>query len=160
MALGGLVLSDRGHIPQRTCTGCRTTAAQHELVRVAFDGSRLVVDRTRRLSGRGAYVHARAACVTIPGLAKSLRRAVSKADQERIVAGLPEMSPAHDNCDLHGRSARRPRTPAVNSSVKSSDPDEVADNAVDFSPGLAGADTVETPPRNKAKDDRSEDARV
>jgi len=60
----------------RTCTGCRTTAPQRELVRLAFDGPHLAVDVSRRLPGRGAYVHPRPACVTAAGLSRSLRRQV------------------------------------------------------------------------------------
>ena len=117
--------------------------AQHDLVRIAVDGGQLVLDPSRALPGRGAYVHARAACVTIPGLARSLKRSVSKAEVDRIVASLSEMSPARDN-----------------RAVKSLDRDEASDDPSENDPGLAGADTVETQPRIKAKDDRSEDARV
>jgi len=63
----------------RTCTGCRQTALQRELVRLVFDGSALIIDpgslpgdpaaarrgasAASRRPGRGAYVHPRAACV-------------------------------------------------------------------------------------------------
>ena len=120
----------------RTCTGCRVVAAQRALVRVVFDGPRLVVDRARRLPGRGAYVHPTAACVTIAGLARSLRRSVTPDDVKRVVADL---SPENDN------------------SGGTSDP---GGKPADLNPGLQGAKTVETRPRIKAKDDRSEDARV
>jgi predicted RNA-binding protein YlxR (DUF448 family) len=123
----------------RTCTGCRAVAPQRELVRVAVDGARLVVDRERRLPGRGAYVHPRPACVTAPGLAKSFRRAVTPQDLHRIVAQLGDLSGAGDNSVNHDE-----------------DRDDLGKNA----PGLAGAKPVETPPRIKAKDDRSEDASV
>jgi predicted RNA-binding protein YlxR (DUF448 family) len=123
----------------RTCTGCRAVVPQRELVRVAADGPRLVVDRERRRPGRGAYVHPRATCVTVPGLAKSLRRQVSPQDVQRIVSQLGDLS-----------------RPGDNSSNGDEDRDDLGKNA----PGLAGAITVETPPRIKAKDDRSEDARV
>jgi len=69
----------------RTCTGCRKVVPQRELVRVAFEASRLRVDRRRRLAGRGAYVHATEACVNRTGLARSLRRAVSQEDIQRLV---------------------------------------------------------------------------
>ena len=162
----------------RTCTGCRQTAPQRELVRLAFDGPRLVIDpssdptsdptsrvhatstfeRIRRLPGRGAYVHAKVGCVTVAGLSRSLRRQVSPGDVVRIVSELAEgdrsraeegpgatpsqgnpgrMSPTHDNW---GDQPRR--------------------NASQNDPGLEGGDTVEMPPRIKAKDDRSEDARL
>jgi len=133
----------------RTCTGCRAVAPQRELVRVAFrpavaEGSAdhapdLVLDPKRRLPGRGAYVHPRPACVTVPGLARSLRCSVSRQDVQRIVTQLGDLSLQHDNSKNHDE-----------------DRDDLGKNA----PGLAGAITVETPPRIKAKDDRSEDARV
>jgi len=123
----------------RTCTGCRAVEPQRQLVRVAADGARLVVDRERRRPGRGAYVHPRAACVTIPGLAKSLRQKITPQDVQRIVTQLGDLS-----------------KPGDNSSNGDEDRDDLGKNA----PGLAGAITVETPPRIKAKDDRSEDARV
>ena len=123
----------------RTCTGCRAVAPQRELVRIAVDGARLVVDRERRRPGRGAYVHPRAACVTAPGLARSFRRKISPQEVQRIVTQLGDLSLPDDN---------------------SADHDEDRDDLGKNAPGLAGAITVETPPRIKAKDDRSEDARV
>jgi predicted RNA-binding protein YlxR (DUF448 family) len=123
----------------RTCTGCRAVAPQRELVRVVVDGARLVVDQERRRPGRGAYVHPRAACVTLSGLARSFRRNISPQDVQRIVTQLGDLSRPNDNSKNHDE-----------------DRDDLGKNA----PGLAGAITVETPPRIKAKDDRSEDARV
>jgi predicted RNA-binding protein YlxR (DUF448 family) len=123
----------------RTCTGCRAVVPQRELVRVVLDGPRLVVDRERRCPGRGAYVHPRIACVTVPGLARSFRRSVSTQDAQRIVTQLGDLSRPDDNSANHDE-----------------DRTDLGKNA----PGLAGAITVETPPRIKAKDDRSEDARV
>ncbi|MBA3501718.1 MAG: YlxR family protein [Deltaproteobacteria bacterium] len=140
MALGGFLLKRTGHIPQRTCTGCKAVVAQRELVRVANDNGTLVVDPRRALPGRGAYVHAKPACVTVPGLARALKRSVTKADIDRIVVAISEMSPVGDNRD-----------------VKSFDLVEDTDDRSENAPGLGGADTVETQP---AKDDRSEDARV
>jgi predicted RNA-binding protein YlxR (DUF448 family) len=123
----------------RTCTGCRAIAPQRALVRVAVDGARLVVDRDRRRPGRGAYVHPRSACVTVPGLSRSLRRSVTREDVQRIVTQLGDLSGRDDISKNHDE-----------------DRDDLGKNA----PGLAGAITVETAPRIKAKDDRSEDARV
>jgi len=59
------------HIPQRTCIGCGLKRPQAELVRLAV-GSRpgtIVLDRRRRLPGRGAYL-----CPRIQCLAEALRR--------------------------------------------------------------------------------------
>ena len=75
-------------------------------MRVAIEGSRLAIDRKRRLPGRGAYVHPRAACVTVPGLARSLRRSVTPSDVQRLVT---QMSSSDDNSstsgDLSGKTA-------------------------------------------------------
>jgi len=92
--------------------------------------------RARRLAGRGAYVHPRPACVTIAGLARSFRKAVRPADVAWIVS---QMSPIHDNLG-----------------------DQPLQTASQNAPGLVDGDTVEMPPRIKAKkkDDRSEDARL
>lgn len=141
---------------------------QRELVRLALAGGRLVIDpssdlslassgpgpgatrakplQRRRLPGRGAYVHARAACITVAGLSRSLRRQLGPGDVSRIVA---EMSPTHDNSTCEG---------AIEGLAKTSD--QTLQNASQNAPGLEGGDTVEMPPRIKAKDDRSEDARL
>ena len=78
----------------RTCVGCRAVVPQRELARVVVDGPRLVVDRLRRKPGRGAYVHPVPACVTAPGLARSLRRGVTPAEVAEIVT---QLSRAEDN---------------------------------------------------------------
>jgi predicted RNA-binding protein YlxR (DUF448 family) len=70
--------------PERTCVGCGRKAPQHELVRfVAPDGT-LRMDRTRRLPGRGAYVHERLSCferaVDRRAFSRTLRRNVRIPD--------------------------------------------------------------------------------
>jgi hypothetical protein len=77
--------------------------------------------------------------VTVAGIARSLRRSVSPQDIQRIVTQLGDLSLPKDN---------------------STNYDEDRDDLGKKAAGLAGAITVETPPRIKAKDDRSEDARV
>lgn len=138
----------------RTCTGCRQIAPQRELVRLAFDGPRLVIDptsrvhntkphtRVSRLSGRGAYVHAHAKCVTVAGLSRSFRRSIAPAQVSRVVS---EMSPSDDNLGI---------------TIGQRGGDQPLQSASQNAPGLVGGDTVEMPPRIKAKDDRSEDARL
>jgi predicted RNA-binding protein YlxR (DUF448 family) len=120
----------------RTCTGCRAVVPQDELVRIVVDGPRIVVDRhsapirvagVRRRPGRGAYVHPVAACVTVSGLARSLRRTISGSDVQTIVA---ELSPARDNSQSTAGSAGDP-----------------SENPGDLNPGLTGDITVETTPR-------------
>jgi predicted RNA-binding protein YlxR (DUF448 family) len=116
----------------RTCTGCRAVVPQRELVRVghSLDRSSLELDPKRRLPGRGTYVHPRKECVTVPGLARSLRASVSRQDVQRIVTQLGDLSLQRHNFKNHDE-----------------DRDDLGKNA----PGLAGAITVETAPRIKAE---------
>ena len=128
-------------MPERTCVACRKVAPQRELVRIVFDGPRMVVDRARKKPGRGAYVHPACSAKIDPGgFARSLRRKVTPDDVQRIVT---ELSRGADNF--------------ASSTESAGDPSE---NPDDQNPGLAGAITVETTPRIKAKDDRREDASV
>ena len=82
--------------PIRTCVGCRQPDRQGALVRVARAGGACQLDRRRRLPGRGAYVHAQAACLynAIGGLARSFRAPVSRAEVARLTADLltPQIS--------------------------------------------------------------------
>ncbi len=49
--------------PVRTCVGCRARAAQSFLLRVVARNSRVAVDETGTLQGRGAWVHPTRECV-------------------------------------------------------------------------------------------------
>ncbi|WP_156184995.1 YlxR family protein [Allosalinactinospora lopnorensis] len=50
--------------PVRTCVGCRSRAAQSDLLRLVADtvSASVVVDPARRMPGRGAYLHADRRC--------------------------------------------------------------------------------------------------
>ncbi len=88
------------HIPQRTCIGCRTHSAKWEMVRVVRTADGVVVDPTRRLPGRGAYVHARRSCweaaLRRQAFARALRVALSPDDVERLRAYMKSL-PAEDS---------------------------------------------------------------
>ncbi len=68
--------------PERTCVGCRKTAAASALVRLVIapgDGSGVVVDAAGGAFGRGVYVHPSPDCVARAckgGFAASLKQAV------------------------------------------------------------------------------------
>ena len=67
-----------GHVPLRTCVGCRQRDEKRVLVRlVAIPGDGARVDRTGSAPGRGAYVHRDPACVEAAlahgALARALR---------------------------------------------------------------------------------------
>ncbi len=88
------------HIPQRTCIGCRTTSSKWELIRVVRTPEGVQVDPTRRLPGRGAYVHARRACWQAAfkrrAFAHALRTTLQPADLERLRAFMETLPPDDD----------------------------------------------------------------
>lgn len=77
------------HVPQRTCVGCRTTAAKRGFVRVVRrpDGH-VVVDPTGKANGRGAYVCASPSCWEVAlkrgRLAQSLRVTIADDDRQAL----------------------------------------------------------------------------
>lgn len=86
------------HIPQRTCVGCRQVNEKRELIRVVRTPEGVQIDRTGKLAGRGAYLHALRSC-WIKGLkgalANALRTQLSSQDHahlESFLAELPEES--------------------------------------------------------------------
>jgi predicted RNA-binding protein YlxR (DUF448 family) len=64
----------------RTCVACRQEGGKRDLVRIvriARGGA--AVDPTGRAGGRGAYVHANAACIEVARKRKALERALKTA---------------------------------------------------------------------------------
>ncbi|PIE60726.1 MAG: hypothetical protein CSA31_00475 [Desulfobulbus propionicus] len=45
----------RGHVPLRTCLGCRTRKPQRDMMRFCYTENLLTVDKKRVLPGRGLY---------------------------------------------------------------------------------------------------------
>ncbi|HEX2696211.1 MAG TPA: YlxR family protein [Anaerolineales bacterium] len=75
------------HIPQRTCVGCRTVLAKRQLVRIVRTADGVLVDRTGKLAGRGAYLHDRRSCweAGLKGsLANALKVNLTSADREQL----------------------------------------------------------------------------
>ncbi len=90
MARGGSQPRPR-HVPQRTCVGCRTTAAKRGFVRVVRSGDgRVAVDPTGKANGRGAYLCASPSCWEVAlkrgRLAQSLRVTIRDEDRQALVA--------------------------------------------------------------------------
>ncbi|ASN51619.1 YlxR family protein [Sinomonas sp. R1AF57] len=76
--------------PQRTCIGCRQTAARSELLRLVKDlddAARVVVDPRRRLPGRGAWLHPDWAC---------LKQALRRRAFQRAFRGAVDHRPVED----------------------------------------------------------------
>ncbi|HSV07707.1 MAG TPA: YlxR family protein [Candidatus Binatus sp.] len=78
--------------PVRTCVGCGQRTPQSALLRIVGGRDGLRPDPTRRLPGRGGYLHADPACwarfVQRRGPVRSLRLTPARADRERLVAAL------------------------------------------------------------------------
>ncbi|HLS93386.1 MAG TPA: YlxR family protein [Microbacterium sp.] len=51
--------------PVRTCVGCRTRDSRSALLRVIATESRLVVDESASMPGRGAWVHPTRRCAEL-----------------------------------------------------------------------------------------------
>jgi uncharacterized protein len=83
------------HEPLRTCVGCRAAVPQRELLRLAVVGEALVADPRRRAGGRGVYLHRRPDCLRAAGrggLARALKRSVSRAQLDAIAAATDAAS--------------------------------------------------------------------
>ena len=60
----------RGHLPLRTCIGCRQVRPKPALLRlVQTDGGRCTLDANHRSSGRGSYL-----CLSVDCYQKALKR--------------------------------------------------------------------------------------
>jgi predicted RNA-binding protein YlxR (DUF448 family) len=90
------------HIPIRTCVACRETDAKRDLLRVVrqADGT-VCYDPKGKLSGRGAYVCARAECIALARKQKKLERSLK-------VSGLTDAL----FVELNARAAAMPRETA------------------------------------------------
>jgi predicted RNA-binding protein YlxR (DUF448 family) len=70
-------MARRGHVPLRTCAGCRVRAPRTTLLRLARTAAgAIIADERGRVPGRGAYVHRDADCLDAAlrrgGLARAL----------------------------------------------------------------------------------------
>lgn len=78
-----------GHVPQRTCYGCRRKTNQRDLIRIGIGPAGPVVGGNW---GRGVYVCPNEACVTKlldrDRLAKALRQSVTGETKEAIQKDL------------------------------------------------------------------------
>ena len=83
------------HVPQRTCVVCRTVHDKRELVRlVRTPEGLLVVDKTGKQSGRGAYLCRQRSCweAALKGrqLAKALKMEVGAREQQVLLAAIEQ----------------------------------------------------------------------
>jgi predicted RNA-binding protein YlxR (DUF448 family) len=86
------------HVPQRTCVGCRSTAAKRGFVRVVRDPDGGVsVDPTGKANGRGAYICASPPCWEVAlnrgRLAQSLHVTLDEEDRQALAAFAATIAP-------------------------------------------------------------------
>jgi uncharacterized protein len=74
--------------PIRSCIGCRARDRRGALTRLVARDGRLEVDRAGRAPGRGAWVHARAACLDAfarrGGFVRALRCVIPKPERAAL----------------------------------------------------------------------------
>lgn len=51
------------HIPERMCIVCRQMLPKAELIRFVSENNSVVIDKTRKKSGRGAYICKNEECI-------------------------------------------------------------------------------------------------
>ena len=73
------------HIPQRTCVGCRETLPKRQMIRVVRTETGVLIDRTGKVAGRGAYLHDKHSC-WIRGMKGTLANALKTElnDDDRV----------------------------------------------------------------------------
>ena len=87
------------HVPQRTCIGCRRTAAKRELVRIVrTPEGHVEVDETGKRNGRGAYIHRDRACWSQAlhrgAVERALKTTLTESDSRHLAAYESSLSPA------------------------------------------------------------------
>lgn len=72
-------------IPQRTCIGCNTSKNKNELIRIVrtVDGE-IIVDKTGKVNGRGAYICNNVECLNKAIKTKRLENAFEKKIEDEI----------------------------------------------------------------------------
>ena len=66
----------QGHVPLRTCVGCRERDERSTLVRVVCESDTIVVDAPGTAPGRGAWLHRTGACLALAIKRKAIGRAL------------------------------------------------------------------------------------
>lgn len=76
-------------IPMRTCIGCATSKPKKELIRIVLSPEgNILVDRTGRANGRGAYLCDDPACLQKAVKRKALNRAFRTSVPEEAAVQL------------------------------------------------------------------------
>ena len=86
-----------GHVPIRTCVGCRRAEPATTMVRCVYNPACqcLVVDADRRLPGRGAWIHPDATCVERARRSRAFARALRLDPATSVVPTWEELVSAY-----------------------------------------------------------------
>ena len=83
-------------IPMRMCINCREMKPKRELIRIVKSlDSKLSVDITGKMPGRGAYVCSEEVCVTTAKKLKKIERSFGVSGCENIYEALQERVGGH-----------------------------------------------------------------
>ena len=78
-------------LPQRKCLGCNTVKAKQDLVRIVRSPQgEVLLDRSGKKPGRGAYVCPEDACIVKAITGKSLEKSLGIAISEEVKKALLE----------------------------------------------------------------------
>lgn len=79
----------RGKIPMRKCVGCGASKEKKELIRIVrTSGGEILLDRTGRMNGRGAYLCSDPQCLEKARKRHSLSRSLGAAVPDEVYGGL------------------------------------------------------------------------
>ncbi len=81
-------------MPLRMCVACRQARCKAELLRVVKCENGVVIDKTGKMNGRGAYVCAAPACIEKAFQKKMLARALKASLPEELQQQLLEEAKA------------------------------------------------------------------
>ena len=79
-------------IPQRTCTGCNAKKDKKDLIRIVrTNNDRIIVDKTGKQDGRGAYICNNIQCLEKVRKSKRLERALKTNISNEIFDSLKNL---------------------------------------------------------------------
>ena len=77
----------------RTCVGCRQRETRKQLIRLVLVDAKLTIDERKVLPGRGAWIHAKAACFKLATDRKAFGRALKRqveADEQVLALAIEQ----------------------------------------------------------------------
>lgn len=96
------------HVPQRTCVVCRAVQSKRALVRlVRTPEGQVVIDKTGKLNGRGAYLCNQRSCweaaLTGKQLGKALKVEIGERERQVLCDAMEqEFAPPETTASPHG----------------------------------------------------------